>query len=166
VKLTTRGPRDYEYKTPPRDLQLNCTHAAVNACDYTYAYQKDMYGVPRQAIDKILQRGDHAILIARDGRTIQQLRQDYQGAVLTFWLQSALSGKDLEKKLKELGYRDLAAEQRLRRSEADFRQYVDFIDLYDKVLINWYDDTLFEQLNRVLYDRSTMSRTTPRTGAQ
>lgn len=47
------------------------------------------------------------------------------------------------------------------RSKDDFRQYVQFIDLYNAVLINWYDDTLFEQLNKILYGRSKAARTTP-----
>lgn len=151
-KLTTRDPRPFELARAPElvDLEFSKTLAEVQACDYRYHYSSDWYGIRRNEIDLALKAGLDPVLIVRNGATIRELKRAYRDAVVIY-LQSALSGDDLRSKLQKQGRTDLDIEERMRRMENDFHDYVGNVDLFDHVIINYYEhDTLVEQVQRVL----------------
>jgi guanylate kinase len=151
-KLTTREPRPFELQRPPELLDLHFSRplSEVQACDYRYHYAKDWYGIQRAEIDAVLKAGMDPILIVRNGATIRELKRTYKDAVVIY-LQSALSGEDLRGKLQKQGRTDLDIEERMRRMDNDFHDYVSNVDLFGHVIINYYEqDTLIEQMQRVL----------------
>jgi guanylate kinase len=146
-KLTTRPARPDE--PSPVDLIVDRSSENVDACDFVYEYDKHSYGVRRRDIDEALECGRSPLLIVRNGRTVEELLRIYPDA-LVLYMQTAISGRDLKKKLEQLGRKDSGLGKRVKRSRQDLDQYVLYMDLYNAVLINVFDESLLEQLRKAL----------------
>jgi guanylate kinase len=151
-KKTTRPPRRFEqgYRKAVLDLEFSCSRVDLDKCDYRYEYGDHVYGVVRSQIDGVLRGGYNPVLIVRDCETIHLMKQDYPNA-LVLYLQSGLSGRDLEKKLRDQKRDDIEIVDRMERLQNDFVDYVKYVDIFDHILINYYDkDTLISQARTIL----------------
>lgn len=151
-KLTTRDPRDYETERPEDalDLEFSKDLTTVRTCEYRYKYASEWYGIEKSKIDQALRSGYSPVLIVRSSAVIRRIKNDYPDA-LVLYLQSALSGEDLKKKLAKQGREDIEIEERMRRLSDDFHDYVKHLHLYDYVIINYFDESsLIEQIEDVL----------------
>jgi guanylate kinase len=149
-KLSTRRARPSEELASPSDLEVGQSVDTVRSCDYWYTYGTDLYGIRKVDVDDALARGQSPVVIVRKSATIQQLCEAYERPIVLY-LQSALSGYELVQKLRELGRRDIDMYERAERLRLDFQEYVNYINLFDAVIINYYDHSLFEQLHAVLW---------------
>lgn len=162
-KKTTRGPRQYEHDHLKNmlDLDLNCTKDELNKCEYRYLYGEHMYGVAKSQIDKVLHKGRSPVLIIRDCETIHLIKNDYPNA-LVLYLQSGLSGIDLEDKLREQQRDDIEISDRMNRLKRDFEDFVKYVHIFDHVLINYYDKkTLIDQARAILREKLAHQETDP-----
>jgi len=151
-KLTTRRPRPYETEDLQRDLDLKfgCTLDEVTRCDYVYRYGDNWYGTPKINVDKVLAADQNPCLIVRSCETIRKIKKDYPQA-LVLYVQSGLSGVDLERQLKEQGRHPDDIDERMRRLRQDYFDYCNHIELFDYVLINYFDpDSLVNQMMAVM----------------
>jgi len=153
-KLSDRKPRQYETDNYPlaSDLEfVNSRSEIKNKCEYRYIYANKMYGIRKKDIDDILKRGQNPILIVRNCETILRIKRDYSNAIVLY-LQSGLSGNDLECKLKEQGRSDIDIHTRMDRLSQDFHDYIMHLqkNIFDYVLINYFDNTLSDQIQFVL----------------
>lgn len=151
-KLTTRTPRPYEATEGKEHFDLDFSHPLrdVQTCDYRYFYGSDWYGIRRTDIELALSRGLFPVTIVRNADAILTIKRDFPSA-LVLYLQSALSGDDLRRRLAQQGRDDLDINERMRRLEDDFHDYVGHLELFDYVLINYYDrQSLLEQMQKVL----------------
>ena len=153
-KLTTRPAR-------PDEESPSTWSSSVRARRWTPAtLYTSTISIPtacRRDIAEALQRGRSPLLIVRNGRTVEELLRSYPDA-LVLYMQTAISGRDLKKKLAQLGRKDPGLGKRVRRSRQDLDQYVLYMDLYNAVLINVFDESLLEQLRKALR-RPTLRRT-------
>ncbi|MBN1903376.1 hypothetical protein JW926_18805 [Candidatus Sumerlaeota bacterium] len=157
-KLTTRKPRPYEDEETRRELDLIFEREIeeVTSCDYVYQYAGNWYGSRKSDIDRVLVEGRNPIQIVRSCDTIRKMKTDYPNSLILY-LQSGLSGEDLRKKLEEQEREDVDIDERMRRVRNDFFDYCRNIDLFDRVLINYYDpESLIDQMSSVL--RFTLER--------
>lgn len=151
-KYTTRGPRKNELSDETLDLHLNCDDRDIRRCNYTYQYCNHSYGIIKSDIDKVLKLGKNPMVIVANCNAISKIKKDYPSA-LVFYIQSGLSGSDLQSKL--LQYRDpIDVEERMKRQKSGFNDYVQHMNkkLFDYILINYYDDTFMQQIEYILED--------------
>ncbi len=154
-KYTTRGPRKNESSDETLDLHLNCDDRDIRKCDYTYQYCNNSYGIKKSDIEKVLKLGKNPMVIVANCNAISKIKIDYPTA-LVLYVQSALSGNDLQSKL--LQYRDhIDVEERMKRQKSGFNDYVQHMNknLFDYILINYYDDTFMQQVEYILEDELT-----------
>jgi guanylate kinase len=151
-KLSTRTPRSYETEDVQHwlDLKFDQPMKSIESCDYKYLYGNAWYGTRKSDIESVFVRGKNPILIIRDCETIYKIKRDFNNA-LVFYVQSGLSGNDLRSKLKEQGREDIEIEERMQRLMDDFHDYVRHVDLFDHVLVNYFDSqTLLDQMRCIL----------------
>ena len=153
-KLSDREPRHYETNNGrlASDLEFVDSRSEItNKCQYRYIYANNMYGIKKEDIDDILKRGQNPVLIVRSCDTILKIKRDYPEAIVLY-LQSGLSGADLERKLEEQGRCDIDIRTRMDRLSQDFHDYLIHMgkNIFDYVLINYFDNTLSEQIQFVL----------------
>jgi len=159
-KLTTRNPRSYEDENVINylDLYFSKQISDVKNCDYCYHYSKYWYGISKNDIDKILREKKSPILIVRNSATIRRLKEDYPTS-LVLYLQSGLSGNDLETILKEQGRKDINLNNRMKIIQQDFHEYASNIHLFDYVLVNYFEkDSLIEQFQSILDHEKTNNK--------
>ena len=92
------------------------------------------------------------MVIVRNADAIRRLKARYPDAVV-LWLQSGLSGGDLESRLRAQGRPDIEISSRMARTDWDFHEYVVLLRdrLVDYVIVNHFDpDKLVEQLQSIL----------------
>lgn len=154
-KMTTRDKRPYEKNNSQYkyyDLNFDMTREDVISCDYVYHYGNDIYGINKSDIIKEIDKGLSPVVIIRDCETIKVLKNDFKD-VYVLYLQSVLSGDDLNKKLRQLGRDDIDLADRMKRIEYDFKQYVKYNYLFDHVLINNFDkDDLIGQAREKIHE--------------
>lgn len=153
-KLTTRSPRDFESSAVREVLDLDFGHdeQTVRSCDFFYPYGEHWYGIRVEDIETAFASAMHPMVIVRSAETIRRLKARYPDAVV-LWLQSGLSGGDLEARLRAQGRPDIEISSRMARTEWDFHEYVLLLRdrLVDYVIINHFDpDKLVEQLQSIL----------------
>lgn len=152
TKKTTRPPRPYEVdnKRTILDLKLECSFEEVDCCDFKYAYSSYCYGVEKKDIDNSLKNQKNPVLIIRDCETIHDIKLYYPDA-LVIYIQSGLSGEDLKEKLLSQQRDDIEITDRMSRIRKDFEEYVNYIYLFDHVIINFYDnESLLSQARSIL----------------
>ena len=155
MKKTTRSPRPYEdnSRIGSLDLELECSREMISKCKYRYSYSSEYYGISKKEIDSSLQNGKNPVCIVRDCETIHHIKKDYPNS-LVLYIQSGLSGKDLEQKLKDQGRDDIEIEERMKRLQRDFADYVRYIHLFDYVIVNYYEqESLISQAREILRER-------------
>ena len=153
-KLTTRSPREFESSAVRDALDLDFGHGerTVRSCDFFYIYGEDWYGIRVEDIESAFDSGRHPMVIVRNADAIRRLKARYPDAVV-LWLQSGLSGGDLESRLRAQGRPDIEISSRMARTDWDFHEYVVLLRdrLVDYVIVNHFDpDKLVEQLQSIL----------------
>lgn len=153
-KLSTRKARSFE-EEGKGDLIFNCTKSQISSCKYRYFYSttssKHFYGISKQEIDNALKGGKNPIVIVRCCTAIKLLKEDYPLS-LVIYLQSILSGQDLQKKLVELGRTDIDLQERVARNKQDLDDYLTHFrdNIFDEVVINNYEEKgLISQLQEI-----------------
>lgn len=142
-KLSTRHKREYENPSESFvDLIFNVKLDLIHQCDYHYKYEKYHYGIQKDDIDYVLDRGKSPIIIVRTSNIVKRLKIDYPNS-LTIYVQNILSGDDLKQKLKSLGRSDISLDERMTRFEKDFNDYCSYAILYDYVILNKLERTTF-----------------------
>ncbi len=151
-KRTTRPPRPYEddNRIVVLDLELECSYDEISKCSYRYSYGSHYYGIVRGEIDQSLMSSKNPVLIARDCETIHEIKKDYPES-LVLYLQSGLSGRDLEDILKKQGRHDIEIEERMKRLQRDHEDYVKYVHIFNHVLVNYYEpESLINQARSIL----------------
>lgn len=162
-KLSTRKKRDYE-KEQRRfvDLIFGVSRELINQCEYHYKYEANHYGIQKDDLDYMLDRGKSPIIIVRNSKTVEKLKQDYPRSLIIY-VQNILSGSDLKDKLIELGRSDINIEQRMTRFVNDFYDYCNNAHLYDYVILNKFErNTFLSQFENILtreYSKPQFSKT-------
>lgn len=142
-KLSTRSEREYEKDNYGFvDLYFNVSAENVQACEYHYKYGKHYYGIQKDEIEYHLSRGKSPLVIVRNSLAVKNLKRDFPDA-LTIYVQSILSGQDLQEKLIQLGRDDIEIGARTSRLENDYYDFCRHAELYDYILLNKFDDTSF-----------------------
>lgn len=154
-KLTTRSPRVYETEEVRSwlDLEFEKEEKKIRNCEYKYEYDSEWYGIRKSHIESLLERGLNPVVIVRDCETIRRIKRDYNNAFV-FYLQSGLSGEDLKKKLKEQGRGDIEIQDRMERLKSDFDDFVAHRELFDEVIINYFEvKGIEDQVKRILTEK-------------
>lgn len=154
-KLTTRSPREYETEEVRNwlDLEFERDEKDIAKCKYKYEYADEWYGIRKNHIESVLERGLNPLVIVRDCETIRRIKRDYNNAFVLY-LQSGLSGEDLERKLKEQGRGDIEIQDRMGRLKGDFDDFVAHRDLFDEVIVNYFEvKGLEDQVKRILTEK-------------
>jgi pyrimidine deaminase RibD-like protein/guanylate kinase len=162
-KLSTRQKREYEkLQKSFVDLIFDVKLELINQCEYHYKYAQYSYGIQKDDLDYILDRGGSPIIIVRTSDIVKKLKQDYPHA-LTIYVQNILSGDDLKNRLKLLGRSDIKQDERMARFERDFNDYCSHANLYDYVLLNKLDKHSFLSQFENIIDKESKKHTTSRT---
>lgn len=142
-KYSDRPARDYEKARPEEsDLRFSSSEV-IGACDYKYTYGGSYYGIKKSDIDATLLQGLTPLLVVRDAEIISEIQADYPSRVLTIYIKSALSGSELQQKLKDEGLDDISVEERLRRDHLDLNQFFKFSEFFDGTILNDYNPDNF-----------------------
>ncbi len=149
-KLSTRPPRPYEDPKGSVDLIFNCSEEDIKNCTYAYTYDNHSYGIQDEKIKDVLLDNKMPFVIVRDCNEIVELKEKYPDC-LVLYLQSGYSGEDLKKILRKQGRSDIDIETRDSRIRKDAEQYRMHFDLFDYVLINYYDkEPLIDMFKSIL----------------
>lgn len=154
-KLTTRSSRVYETEEVRSwlDLKFDRNEKEIDNCEYKYEYASEWYGIRKIDIESVLMRGQNPLVIVRDCETIRRIKRDYNNAFVLY-LQSGLSGEDLKRKLQEQGREDIEINDRMERLKADLDDFVAHRELFDEVIINYFEVKGFEdQVKRILTEK-------------
>ena len=153
-KLTTRPPRPHESAelTACPDLILGLPEAEVKACTYHYEYAGHWYGIREADLDRIARGPFDGLLIVRTGVTTWRIKKDYPRSA-ALYLHGMLDAKSLREKMRQQGREDVDIEERMRRNQIDYRDFIHYILEYDYVLLNDYEtEALLVQLRNVIAD--------------
>ncbi|MBL4941861.1 MAG: hypothetical protein JKY81_09380 [Colwellia sp.] len=150
-KLSTRPHRTYEKNSNNFvDLHFNVKEWSVKQCEYHYKYENEYYGIQKEDIDYVLERGSSPIIVVRNPRVVKDLMKAYPSA-FSIYLQNILSGSDLKKRMIELGRTDIDIEKRSSRTENDYYDYCNNPHIYDYVILNKFDaETFLSQYESIL----------------
>jgi len=149
-KYTTRKPRTYE-DMGSKDLYLACTEEQIEECDYKYEFRNELYGIKKEDIDDVIKQNKSPIVIIRDYPTIMTMKEDYKKTV-TIYVQGAYSGVDLKEILLEQGRKVEDIKESLKRNKSNFKDYIKYLheDVFDCMIVNYYDDTYMQQVKYFL----------------
>ena len=139
-----------------KDLDYGHTFAEIDdICgEYKYKYEDNWYGIDVSKIDEALLLGNSPIVIVRDYETIYKLKLRYPSAVLIY-IHTALTGKALQKRLKELDIKDdMPVQERLNREKKDYNNMIEqrekFQLCFDGYIANNFDSTIDLQIQNIL----------------
>lgn len=162
-KLSTRQKREYEKPNKSFvDLIFGVKLDLINQCEYHYKYDQYSYGIQKDDLDYILDRGRSPIIIVRTSNVVKKLKQDYPNALIIY-VQNILSGDDFMNRLQSLGRSDINQNERMARFERDFNDYCSHANLYDYVLLNKLDIHSFLSQFENIIEKESKKHTTSRT---
>ena len=139
-KYTTRSPRLSE-KDGATDLYCNATVDDFEKCGkYVYTYGNHSYGIDCEEIDKKLSSGQSPVVIVRDFRIVELLKQRYN-CVIDIYCKSGLSRKDLAEVLKKNGAQDDEVLARMNNIVHDDNQWLYSNNRFYDYIVNRYDES-------------------------
>ena len=152
AKLSTREPRSYEGLDSKRFIDVfgGRSYEEVRQCDYVYLYADNYYGFNRREINDIFAQSKNPIVIVNNYETLVHLLTEYHD-VLSIYIMSTLSGKDLAGILKKQGRTEIEIEKRMETAQQDIKNFAEHIseNLFTYVLINAYDTSLEIQMRDI-----------------
>ena len=142
-KYTTRSPRKNENKVAI-DLHFNATDEELERCgDFVYLYGENSYGIDCNDIDEALKNGRSPIIIVRDFKTVNLLKQRY-GQIIDIYCKCGLSKGDLKARLLQEGSLQDEVQVRIKNIKHDENQWLySESDFYDYI-VNRYDSSFIK----------------------
>lgn len=138
-KYTTRSPRLNE-ANGSTDLYCNASASDFEKCGkFVYTYGSHCYGIDCEEIDKKLANDQSPIVIVRDFRIVELLKQKYN-CVVDIYCKSGLSQDDLKEVLKNNGASDDEITARMNNIIHDDNQWLYSDNKFYDYIVNRYDD--------------------------
>ena len=138
-KYTTRPPRANE-ANGSTDLFCNASPTDFEKCGkFVYTYGSHCYGIDCEEIDSKLSNNQSPIVIVRDFRIVELLKQRYN-CVVDIYCKSGLSKDDLKVVLKKNGASDDEIAARMNNIVHDDNQWLYSNNKFYDYIVNRYDD--------------------------
>lgn len=139
-KYTTRSPRLSETEGAT-DLYCNASVEDFEKCGkFIYTYGNHCYGIDCSEIDYKLSNGQSPVVIVRDFRIVELLKQRYN-CVVDIYCKSGLSKDDLAKVLKKNGAQDDEILARMNNIVHDDNQWLYSDNKFYDYIVNRYDES-------------------------
>lgn len=139
-KYTTRSPRKSE-TNGATDLYCNATVSDFEKCGkFVYTYGNHCYGIDCKEIDDKLSNGQNPVVIVRDFRIVELLKQKYD-CVVDIYCKSGLSKMDLAEVLRKNGAQDDEILARMNNIIHDDNQWLYSDNKFYDYIVNRYDDS-------------------------
>ena len=149
---TSRGPRPHEPPEGTADLRFISREEfekrlANNEYDIVSETYGNLYGVRRDQLLEAFKKKEIHLVIIRDIPAIKRFKFMYRD-VKAIYIHA--DPNNIPKRLRE---RDgVKAEERIRRSQIEYKDFVDSSTLFDHVVINFWDrDNAVRQLENIFH---------------
>lgn len=120
--------------------------------DFSYEYEGELYGIPKEDIDHALASENNTIIIVRDYEIIKKIEKIYR-QTLKVYVFTGPSGQELTERLEKLSMKDkLSPEERLEREKKDYAKKTQTIgDIkFDAYIENNFDFSINQQIQKVV----------------
>ena len=133
-KKTTRPPRVNETLNNP-DILTGVPREEVQACDFTYEYSGNLYGIAKKDIDDALLDG-HVIMIVNNRETIEQLLDKYGNQFVTVYVHRDYKLEGYLENMKNSQRTAHEIKERQEQFDNALRLYYQDLDVFPLAIIN------------------------------